>query len=91
MQPALAAKRARIDELQAVRAPTLVVHGQWEMPGFQIVADALTYGIPGARKVVIPGGGHIVNWTEPERFAAEILRFLREAEEAPDGSWKVTE
>lgn len=89
--PSNLVERARIDELQAVRGPTLVVHGQWEMPGFQIVADALIYGIPGARKVVIPGGGHIVNWTEPERFAAEILRFLREAEEAPDGSWKVTE
>ena len=34
-----------------------------------------------ARKVVLPGGGHTVNWAEPERFAAEVLRFLREVDE----------
>ncbi len=77
---------ARMDELRAVRAPTLVVIGQQEMPSLKIVADALTYGIPGAKKVVIPGGGHAVNWSEPERFAAEILRFLRDVEEPPDDS-----
>jgi pimeloyl-ACP methyl ester carboxylesterase len=77
---------ARADELQAVKAPTLVIHGQYEMPYFRVVAHALTYGIPGARKAVIPGGGHTVNWPEPERFAAEVLRFLREAEEDRDGS-----
>ncbi|MFQ5704529.1 MAG: alpha/beta fold hydrolase [Gemmatimonadales bacterium] len=71
---------ARIDELRKVRAPTLVIVGEHEMPYMQIVADALTYGITGARKAVIPGGGHGVNWVEPERFVAEILRFLRAAE-----------
>ena len=71
----------RIDDLRAVRAPTLVLIGEDEMAYFKIVADALTYGITGARKVVIPGGSHGVHWAEPERFVAEILRFLREAEE----------
>ena len=71
---------ARIDELRKVRAPTLVIVGQYEMPYNQVWADALTYGITGAKKVVVPGGGHAVNWVEPERFVAEILRFLREAE-----------
>lgn len=71
---------ARIDELRKVRAPTLVIVGQYEMPYNQVWADAVTYGITGAKKVVVPGGGHTVNWEEPERFVAEILRFLREAE-----------
>ena len=69
----------RIDELRSVRAPTLVLIGEDEMAYFKIVADALTYGITGAGKVVIPGGWHGVHWSEPERFVAEILRFLREA------------
>ena len=80
--PSMLAEPARIDELRLVQAPTLVVNGQQEMPYFRLVADALTYGISGARKIVIPGGGHVVNWAEPERFAAEVLRFLREAESA---------
>lgn len=40
----------RIDDLRAVRAPTLVLIGEDEMAYFKIVADALTYGITGARK-----------------------------------------
>ncbi len=74
---------ADISELRKVQAPTSVIVGEHEMPYGAIVADALTYGITGARKATIEGGGHIVSWTEPERFAAEILRFLREAEESP--------
>jgi pimeloyl-ACP methyl ester carboxylesterase len=68
---------AGIEDLLSVRAPTLVIHGETEMAGIQIVADVLMYGIPGARKRVVPGGGHVVNWSEPERFVAEVARFLR--------------
>ena len=50
------------------------------MPHLRLVADALAYGIPDAQEVVIPGGGHTVNWAEPERFTAEVLRFLREVD-----------
>jgi pimeloyl-ACP methyl ester carboxylesterase len=46
-----------------------------------VVAAVLTYGIPDARRAVLRGGGHVVNWAEPERFAAEVLRFLREVDE----------
>ena len=71
---------ARIDELRLVGAPTLLLVGEHEMPHLRLVADALAYGIPGAQEVVIVGGGHTVNWAEPERFAAEVLRFLREVD-----------
>ena len=77
---------AHVDELAMVQVPTLVINGKHEMPYFRVVADALAYGIPGARKAVIPGGGHVVNWAEPERFTAEVLRFLREVDEASAGS-----
>lgn len=67
----------RVDELPSVTAPTLVIHGDQEMDIIRLVASILAYGIPGARSVVVAGGGHTVNWAEPERFAAEVLRFLR--------------
>lgn len=63
-------------ELDSVRAPTLVILGADEGSYVHLVADALAYGIPDARKVVVAGGGHTVNWVEPERFAAEVVRFL---------------
>lgn len=71
----------RVDELAMVQAPALIINGKHEMPYFRVVADALAYGIPKAQKAVVPGGGHVVNWAEPERFAAEVLRFLREVDE----------
>jgi pimeloyl-ACP methyl ester carboxylesterase len=36
----------------------------------------LTYGITGARKVVVPGGGHMVNIVEPARYNRAVLEFL---------------
>lgn len=72
-----------VSELGSVRAPTLVVLGADEGPYLHLAAHALAYGIPDARKVVIPGGGHTVDWVEPERFVAEVLRFLRGADEPP--------
>lgn len=64
-------------ELHLVGAPTLVILGEDEGAYFHLAADAYAYGIPDARKVVVPGGGHSVDWVEPERFAAEIVGFLR--------------
>jgi pimeloyl-ACP methyl ester carboxylesterase len=66
-----------------VRVPTLVLIGDEEMPYFKIVADALTYGITNARKVVIAGGGHGVHWSHPEPFTAAVLEFLTGAAPAP--------
>lgn len=75
--PSNLVRPAHADDLASARVPTLVILGEQEMPAMRIAADAITAGIPGARKVVIPGGGHVVNWAQPERFAAEVLAFLR--------------
>ena len=71
---------ARVDELHSVRPPTLVIHGEQEMQFIKLTADALTDSIPDVRRVIVPGGGHAVNWNEPERFASEVLGFLFEVE-----------
>jgi pimeloyl-ACP methyl ester carboxylesterase len=57
-----------------------VLVGDADLPFFQIAADILTFEIPGAQKVSIKGGGHIVNMIEPERYNAEVTRFLNEVE-----------
>jgi pimeloyl-ACP methyl ester carboxylesterase len=74
------ARTAAIHRLSEIRTPTLVLVGDTDLPFFQIIADALVFLIPGAEKVVVPGGGHIVNMIEPERYNAELLRFLRSVE-----------
>ena len=80
--PSNLAPPARMDELGLVGAPTLVINGEYEMPYPLVVADALGYGISGATRIVVPGGGHSANWDEPERFQAEVLRFLRGVDQA---------
>lgn len=66
----------RMDQLAEIKVPTLLIIGDHEITYRQIVADALAYGVTGASKVVIPDGGHLVHLAQPERFSAEVLRFL---------------
>ncbi|HEY8795471.1 MAG TPA: alpha/beta hydrolase [Gemmatimonadaceae bacterium] len=80
MVPAHAAGVPAIQRLNQIKTPALVLVGGEDLPFFQISADALAFLIPGAQKVVIPGGAHLVNIIEPERYDAEILRFLRAVE-----------
>ena len=67
---------ARIDQVNAIRVPVLVIHGDHEMEPFQQVADTLVRRIPGARKVVIKDGGHGAHFAQPARFNAAVLQFL---------------
>lgn len=66
-----------VGRLPEMDVPTLVLTGEWEMPYFQVAADAMAYGIAGAERIVVPGGGHAVHMQEPERFTAEVVRFFR--------------
>jgi pimeloyl-ACP methyl ester carboxylesterase len=72
-----------IYRVHTLSMPTLVMVGGTDLPFFQITADALTFLIPGAQKVVVRGGGHLVNMIEPELYNAELLRFLKGVERSP--------
>jgi 3-oxoadipate enol-lactonase len=65
-----------IEDLLRLNMPTLVLMGDSEAPFLQIVSRALAYYIPDARLAVVPGGGHMVNLIEPERYNATVLAFL---------------
>jgi 3-oxoadipate enol-lactonase len=84
-EPSGPAKLVAMADLGRIRVPTLVLVGDREVPYLKIVADALTYGIRGARKVVIPGGGHMVNVIEPARYNRAVRDFLRGAGSPPKG------
>ena len=66
--------------LKEIKVPTLVLIGAREVPYLRIVADALTYAIPGAKKVVIPNGGHLINMIEPESYNHVVMNFLNSVE-----------
>lgn len=74
--------RARIDHLREIQVPTLVLTGDHEMPYLQVVSAALAYGITGAKRVVLTGGGHGAHFAQPQGFNAAVLAFLDSASRA---------
>jgi 3-oxoadipate enol-lactonase len=61
--------------LSEVRAPSLVVVGEHDLPDFQAIAQALL-AIPLARLVTVPGAGHLPPLEAPSLFDALVLGFL---------------
>ena len=74
-----------IERLGEITVPTLVVIGERDAADFHRIADILHQGIPDARKVVIPGAGHVVNMEYPDEFNQTVLGFLAEIEESEVG------
>jgi pimeloyl-ACP methyl ester carboxylesterase len=58
-----------------VRADTLVVTGDRDVEDFTAIGDALAAGIPGARRVRVPDGGHLLPLEQPETVV-QLLRNL---------------
>jgi 3-oxoadipate enol-lactonase len=66
------------ERLTQIAMPTLVLLGEWDVPDFHAAAETITRQIPGARKVILPGVGHMANMEAPEPFNAAVLGFLAE-------------
>jgi pimeloyl-ACP methyl ester carboxylesterase len=65
-----------IDRLGEIRATTLSVVGDLDMPGILEIARAVEGNVAGARTVIIPGAAHMVNMEKAEEFNAAVLEFL---------------
>lgn len=64
---------ARLGELGL---PVLSVVGELDVPDFRAISRRLVAEVAGAREVVIPGAGHMVNLEAPAQFNALALEFL---------------
>jgi pimeloyl-ACP methyl ester carboxylesterase len=67
-------------DLGRISVPTLVLVGEHDRVTGVPESRALAEGIPGARFVVVPGGGHAVHQENPSAVNAELRRFLTEIE-----------
>jgi 3-oxoadipate enol-lactonase len=76
LDPHQASGRPVIDALAEVTAPTLVVAGEWDVPGFLDMAGVLAARIPGARATRVPGAGHMVNMEQPAIVNDLLVRFI---------------
>jgi pimeloyl-ACP methyl ester carboxylesterase len=65
-----------LTRLEAVNCPTLIVVGSLDHPEVLRAADEMVARIPGARKAVLDGSGHVPSYEQPNAFAALLLDFL---------------
>jgi 3-oxoadipate enol-lactonase len=64
-----------IDRLPAIRCPTLVLVGSRDTSDIQRIAERLAREIPGARREIFDGLGHVLNLEAPDRFTETVKRF----------------
>ena len=74
--PEVAAERVAADRLSEVRAPTLVITADRDVPALDEVGERLAREIPNARSAVIRGADHMVPWRRPEDLARLVLGYL---------------
>jgi pimeloyl-ACP methyl ester carboxylesterase len=66
-----------IDRLAEIGVPTLILVAEHD-PAFHRAGEVMAAKIPGARKRMIAGAGHVLNLDRPAEFAAAIGEFLSE-------------
>jgi len=64
------------ERFREIRCPVLYLLGTLSPPHFQVVADGLAPVLSGFRLVLLPDQQHFANVLAPERFAAEVEKFL---------------
>lgn len=64
------------ERLSEIHARTLIILGENDHPAYKAITDKLVSGIQGARKIIIPGGAHLLHMDKPEEFNQAVLEFL---------------
>ena len=67
-----------IKRLGDIKAPTLIVVGERDVPDIQAIVKLLQRDVRGARTEVIPGAAHMPNMEDAERVNRLLLAFLRD-------------
>jgi pimeloyl-ACP methyl ester carboxylesterase len=63
--------------ISEIKAPTLLIMGDRDVPATADIVQLLTKGVPHAEKIVIRGAGHLVNMEKPDEFNRAVLDFLK--------------
>jgi 3-oxoadipate enol-lactonase len=76
MRPWLKPEPPAASRLHELRAPTLVVYGDLDVPAVPLIAQRLASEIAGASTVVMHGTAHVPNMEQPREFNRLVLDFL---------------
>ena len=64
-------------DMEAIRAPTLLIGSEHCSPTLARVLDAMERRVRGAERATIPGAGHFMSEQEPDAFNRVVLSFLK--------------
>lgn len=67
-----------IEQLDKIKFPLLVMIGAEDHPIHVDIADEYVKRVPGAKKVIVPGAAHVINFQQPEFFNKTVLDFLKQ-------------
>ena len=74
--PAQTSSLPAIERIKNISVPTLIIVGERDLSDFHAMADEMQQRIPNARKIIIPGVGHMSNMEAPNVFNETVLSFL---------------
>jgi pimeloyl-ACP methyl ester carboxylesterase len=78
VEPRVSERKKNLSEL---RVPTLLIAGEQDVRSVETTSE-LEQLLPNARRVVVPGAGHVLNLEKPQSFNEALRRFLSEIEVA---------
>ena len=58
--------------------PTIILSGEFDIPDVQAYCGAIAAGIPGARRGIIGGAGHLVQLDSPQEVTKRLIRLWSE-------------
>lgn len=70
--------RRDASDFHSIAAPMLVVGGADDQAATPALLDTFAQGVPGARRLNLPGAGHWPQLEAPDAFDAAMLQFLAE-------------
>lgn len=65
-------------DAEAIKAPTLLIAGQWSPARFHRILDGLETAIRSVRRATVPAASHTSNVDNPNAFNREVLKFLKD-------------
>jgi pimeloyl-ACP methyl ester carboxylesterase len=68
----------QLSQLNDIRVPTLIIHGDHEVAWFRQFNDTLVARVPKAKRAIIANGGHGAHFAHPEAFNQAVSDFLRQ-------------
>ncbi len=68
-----------LDRLGTIRAPTLAMAGDRDLPEFQRMSERVESQVANARRLGVPGAGHLPNMESPELVTKALRAFFARA------------